>query len=194
MMHMAQLVLAFVFLLEMVLKLAALGTLYFRSLKNVFDMLSTLATSVVVVVVYVPNALSSNCPLFPPASLHTPPSRSQVPNAVSDARFIRIVLLLRLLRLLRLLSWSPHVRFVASTFVAVLPDARAILMLLFVLLYAFSALGLELFGGMINHDTARPQAALLANTSFAEANYYANNFNDLASGVVTCFELLLLNK
>ena len=28
----------------------------------------------------------------------------------------------------------------------------------------------------------------------AQANYYANNFNDLASGLVVCFELLVVNN
>ena len=30
--------------------------------------------------------------------------------------------------------------------------------------------------------------------SLRQANYYANNFNDLTSGFVTCFELLLVNN
>ena len=66
--------------------------------------------------------------------------------------------------------------------------------LLFVLMYAFSALGTQLFGGLINRDPTRPQAALLGNSSFGASDYYANNFNDMASGFVVCFELLVLNN
>ena len=69
-----------------------------------------------------------------------------IPNAISDARYIRFVLLLRLLRLLRLLAWSPHVRFVSSTFLATLPEAQRLLQTLFILLYLFASLGLELYG------------------------------------------------
>ena len=165
-----ELVLSCIFVLEMGLKLAALGWReYTRSLKNVFDALSTVATFAVVVIVY-------------------------VPNAVSDARLIRFVLLMRLLRLLRLLSWSPHVRFVSSTFVATLPQAGRLLQCLFVLLFFFSALGVELYGGRINLDPQRPEFAKLANTTYAANGYFANNFNDLFSGAVTCFELLLVNN
>ena len=165
-----ELTLSFLFLLEMIVKLAALGTRsYFRSLKNTFDAISTISTVATVYIVY-------------------------LPNAIDDARFIRFVLLLRLLRLLRLLSWSPQVRFVASTFIAILPDAHKLLQMLFVLLYTFASIGLALFGGLINRDPSRPELLLLANTSFAASDYWANNFNDLASGVVLCFELLLVNN
>ena len=165
-----ELLLSVLFLVEVVVKLLALGwDEYTRSLKNVFDALATLSTCAVVVVVY-------------------------VPNAVSDSRYIRLVLLMRLLRLLRLLSLSPHVRFVSSTFLATLPQAQQLLKLLFVLLYVFAALGVELYGGRINLDPNSPELALLMNTTYVASGYYANNFNDLASGFVTCFELLLVNN
>ncbi|KAL3904470.1 MAG: hypothetical protein SGPRY_011271, partial [Prymnesium sp.] len=35
---------------------------------------------------------------------------------------------------------------------------------------------------------------LLANSTFGTSGYYPNNFNDLASGVVTLFELLVVNN
>ena len=165
-----ELVFSTLFLIEMAVKLAALGwTDYTRSLKNMFDATVTVATTVIAAVVY-------------------------FPNEISDSRYIRFVLLMRLLRLLRLLSWSPHVRFVSSTFLAVLPDARRLLLMLFCLLYFFSALGLQLYGGKINRDPTQPEFAILANTTFASADYFDNNFNDLASGFVTCFELLLVNN
>ena len=142
---------------------------YFLSLKNAFDAASTLATCAVVIIVY-------------------------VPNAISDARFIRLVLSLRLLRLLRLLNLSSQVRFVASTFVTALPDASKLLQMLFVFFYLYSNLGCVIFGGLINLDPTRTEAARLENSAFGQANYYANNFNDLASGMVTCFELMIINN
>jgi len=152
------------------LKLLALGWReYTRSLKNWLDAVVTLATFVVVIVVY-------------------------VPNTVSDARFIRLTLLLRLLRLLRVLDNFSIVRFVSSTFLATLPEARKLGHMMFIVLYFFSVLGLELFGGKINTDPAQPELALLANTTFAASDYYPMNFNDLASGFVTCFALLIVNN
>ena len=34
----------------------------------------------------------------------------------------------------------------------------------------------------------------MANSSFGLADYYPNNFNDVASGIVTLFELLIVNN
>jgi hypothetical protein len=49
----------------------------------------------------------------------------------------------------------------------------------------------QLFGGRINYG---PQKEVLQASTFGELNYYANNFNDLASGMVLCFELLYVNN
>ena len=51
-------------------------------------------------------------------------------------------------------------------------------------------------GGLINKG---PQlATLTANSSFGVYNlsgeYWANNFNDISSGMVVCFELLVVNN
>ena len=53
--------------------------------------------------------------------------------------------------------------------------------------YAF--VGISAFGGIINFNNT-----LLQNTTFAADDYWANNFNDLASALVTLFELLMVNN
>ena len=63
----------------------------------------------------------------------------------------------------------PQVRFISETFLKMAPEATQLLKLLFTLVYAFSALGIGLFGGLINTDPDAPQAALLANSSFGQA-------------------------
>ena len=165
-----ELAFAAAFALEMALKLAALGwSKYMGSLKNTFDALVTVASCVVATIVY-------------------------VPNAFNDSRLIRLVLLTRLLRLLRLLHWSVHVRSVSVTFLYAWPQAVKLGKMLFCMHYAFGALGVFCFGGLINTDSQRAEFALLQASSFGKANYYPNNYNDLASGFVTCFELLIVNN
>ena len=51
------------------------------------------------------------------------------------------------------------------------PAPGQVARLLFVLIYGFSALGMQLFGGLINRSPHRPQAAQLGNSSFGEADY-----------------------
>jgi hypothetical protein len=108
--------------------------------------------------------------------------------AARAARFIRYVMMLRVLRLARLLGKVPSVAFIARTFLSMLPSLSNLLKVLFCIIYVFAALGVAVFGGSINTDPANPRNASLANSDFGQANYYPNNFNDLFSGFVTCFE------
>merc|ERR1719247_3155789 len=61
-------------------------------------------------------------------------------------------------------------------------------------MFTFSVLGMQLFGGVINTDPKSPYSAPLADTDYAQADYFANNFNDMPSGMVTLFELLVVNN
>ena len=62
------------------------------------------------------------------------------------------------------------------------------------IVFAFAALGVELFGGLINRDPAAPQYAILNQTDFGAAEYWPNSCNDLASCCVVNFELLIVNN
>jgi hypothetical protein len=58
----------------------------------------------------------------------------------------------------------------------------------------------QIFGGIITIDRTSglvitpEQALALADSDFGQSNYYANSFNDLPSGFVTLFELLVVNN
>jgi len=69
--------------------------------------------------------------------------------------------------------------------------AFKLVQLLLIMQLLFSAVGMQAFGGLINYG---PQRAALEKSTFGSSNYYANNFNDLASGMVVCFELLVVNN
>ena len=109
------------------------------------------------------------------------------------------MLSLRLLRLLRLLA---HVRAFARTFATLLKASPAALKLLKTVgihVFFFAVLGNQLFGGVITRDRSgavitREQADALAASAFGQADYYANSFNDLLSGAVTLFELMVVNN
>jgi len=61
-------------------------------------------------------------------------------------------------------------------------------------MYTFAVAGVQIFGGVINTDPSSPYADAVAATDFGQLDYYANNFNDMASGMVTLFELLVVNN
>jgi len=97
---------------------------------------------------------------------------------------LRALLLLRLLRLLRLLALSPRFRLLLE---AVRATARAtlhFLWLLFIVLFFFAAVGLEIFGGKWFEG-----AVCLEGSSYSRLGYHALNFNDLPSALVTCWVL-----
>ena len=106
---------------------------------------------------------------------------------------VRYVLTLRLGRFLRLLGIIPQVVLVVDTFVHMIPAASKLLKVLFACMYTISSLGVVLFGGLINKG---PQLKTLQQNAsdFYEADYFANNFNDVGSGMIVCFELLVVNN
>lgn len=53
----------------------------------------------------------------------------------------------------------------------------------------YTYLGIALFGGRI-----RISNPLLNGTQYARAGYYPNNFNDFPSGMITLFEILVVNN
>jgi hypothetical protein len=53
---------------------------------------------------------------------------------------------------------------------------------------------MQIFGGLITTNPTDPNYAKLNATDYGRSGYYANNFNDMWSGFVTLFELLVANN
>lgn len=156
--------------LEMSVKLLVLGwKRYFESYRNTFDGAITLL------------ALFATCYVY-------------YPNDFSDSRLIRYVVMARVLRLSRLLVAMKPFQIIGKTFVDILPAATRVIILLFCIMYAFSALGVHLFGGMITRDPQNPLSFRLKDTDFADDEYWANNFNDMLSAMNVLFNLLVVNN
>jgi len=60
---------------------------------------------------------------------------------------------------------------------------------LFFVFYLYSTVGVQIFGGRIRKDMHR-----LRHEAFGAGGYWANNFNDFASGLVVLFELMVVNN
>jgi len=123
-----------------------------------------------------------------------------LPNGFDDGSAVHALLALRLLRLVRLLAKVPAYREIFDTFTKLLPAAATLSGAFALVLFAFASLGMQLFGGVITTDLASglvltpQQARALAASEFGRADYYPNSFNDLPSGLVTLFELLVVNN
>ena len=132
------------------------------------------------------------------------------PNAYSDSRLIRFIVMARVLRLLRILTAMRPFQLIGSISAEILPAAASVLQFLFFLMYFFATLGVCLYGGMITRDPQNPLAYKLlgeggndSNTNttsgtggndFVDNDYWANNFNDVLSGINVLFNLLVVNN
>jgi len=94
-----------------------------------------------------------------------------------------MILTARVLRLMRLLTALKPFQLIGKISAEILPAAKSVIISLFLVLYFFAALGMGLYGGLITRDPSNPTSYLLLNTDFSESDYWANNFNDMISGM-----------
>ena len=95
---------------------------------------------------------------------------------------------------MRLLTALKPFQLLGRVSAVILPAATSVFMVLFVVLYFFAALGMLLYGGMITRDPDNPLSHLLLHTDFSDSEYWANNFNDVISGINVLFNLLVVNN
>ena len=159
-----------IYALEVVVKLTVFSwKRYIETTKNIFDFTITLLAIASSVIVY-------------------------YPNAISDSRIIRMIVMLRVLRLIRLLTAMKRFQLIISVSAEILPAARDVCLLLFLLMFLFSSIGMSLFGGLISRDPMSKLSYLILGTEFAESEYWGNNFNDMLSAMNVLFNLLVVNN
>ena len=90
----------------------------------------------------------------------------------------------RVLRLLRMMKYIPFLPPIVGTFMRMLPPAGTLLLVMLTTMYFFAVLGVQCFGGLINKNPSLAQFAVLRDSDFGESDYWANNFNDILSGMV----------
>jgi len=154
---------------EALLKIAVLGGKYWESFQNRFDFLCTSLSLVAMIMV-------------------------QTPMAGGNPLVSRLALQLRLLRLLRLLEMFPSFHVVMQAGAASISACQGIVQTMLAVMYIFSVIGTLLFGGVINQDPESPTYDAVKNSLFGANSYYPNNFNDLPSGMVCLFEILVVNN
>jgi len=159
-----------IYCVEAVVKVNVFGwKAYSESPKNMFDFTITVLAVASSVVVY-------------------------YPNQISDSRLIRMIVMARVLRLVRVLTAMKRFQLIGAVSVEILPAARDVLLVLFFLEYLFAVIGMNLYGGLITRDPSNPLAFLVLGTDFSENEYWANNFNDMISGLNVLFNLLVVNN
>jgi two pore calcium channel protein len=159
-----------IYCLEALLKIVALGwKTYIYSTRNAFDFIITVLALLASVYVY-------------------------YPNEFSNSLIIRYIVMTRVVRLVRIIIALPPFRLIGIIWYEILPYATSVICFLFFIMYFFSALGVELYGGMVTRDPNNPLSYLILDTDFSDNDYWANNFNDIISAFNVLFNLLVVNN
>lgn len=106
---------------------------------------------------------------------------------------VRMFILLRLLRLLALVADISHFRLLGRTVCVAGAVSLPLLTLLFLCIFSFSSLGVQLFGGLLWKGNPALNPELNPSVSAFVANQYmALNFNDVASGCLALFSAMVV--
>ncbi|GLJ17076.1 hypothetical protein SUGI_0295400 [Cryptomeria japonica] len=108
---------------------------------------------------------------------------------LSNAEWIRYLLIARLLRLTRILIRIPRYRGIMETFFTLIPSLTSYIGLIFCVMCLYCSLGSQLFGGLVYEGNPK-----LEGTTLLESDYLVFNFNDYPSGMVTLFNLMVMGN
>jgi hypothetical protein len=115
---------------------------------------------------------------------------------------LRVVIFARLLRLLRIFVDVDEFSLYFQQLFSMLPALRRLALTLFLIMFAYSVVGVAMFGGKISIDNlqyADSPADKAGNggdqgQAFEAAHYWSNNFNDVLMGIVTLWTVLIGNN
>mmetsp|Transcript_4837 Transcript_4837/g.8702 ORF Transcript_4837/g.8702 Transcript_4837/m.8702 type:complete len:291 (-) Transcript_4837:172-1044(-) len=117
------------------------------------------------------------------------------PNAFNDTRLIEFIVMARVLRLSRLIFAIDKFQVFGMISLEIIPAATSVFVVLLFLAYSFAAIGMLLFGGVISRDPNNLHyQSLMEADDFVDNEYWANNFNDMISGMNVLFNMLVVNN
>lgn len=112
-----------------------------------------------------------------------------LPNDFNNRQAIRFIMFARTLRIVRLFSDFDTFSVIFAAFFDLAPAFSKLGTVLLLIMSMFGQIAIPLFGGDIYEGNPA-----LVNSTFAESNYFANNFNDFGSSMMTLFVLLIVNN
>lgn len=154
-----------IFLLELVVKLIALGPhIYFKSLMNIFD-----AAVVVISLIEVAIIISMS-------SVNKFEALSE--SRTSALRALRILRMFRVLRVTRILRTMKFMKVIVAVVVETAEQYTYVALTLLIFLFIYSLLGMQIYAGKLIYDGASPRL----------------NFDNFASAFLTLFQLLTMEN
>ncbi|CAE7869953.1 TPC1 [Symbiodinium microadriaticum] len=158
------------FVLEMSLRMLVLGPARFwyrAPHRNRFDFVSNAMLIIMEVAAYVYSSCQKKAPDY----------------------LVRTILVIHIMRSVCLAQRLKPLRYLVALVVRLLPLYSRLGMVLLSTFYIFATIGEPLFGGRLYKGNPR-----LQNSFFAASHYWALNFNDILSGFVTLFSIMMVNN
>lgn len=175
------------YVLEQILKLIGLGCKgYFRALGNVYEGILTFTLVVLEVIII----------SFSEEEVKLDDSTSSVFHYDTVIRIINIVIVFRFLRIV---AHVKSLRILIGIIIDLFRNLSGFAGLMIIAYYLFALLGMELFED-VDGFTNKPVSST-NNTSWADVcgtydnlSYFANNFHDFASSLVTLWDIMVVNN
>ena len=104
-------------------------------------------------------------------------------------KLFEVIVFVRLLKLLTLLYEVQVMRIIFETLRNLLGPLKNLLAVMITIMYVFTEIGMAIFGGQVT-----TKSSSIVHDSSIPDNYYLMNFNDLLSGMVTLFVLIVVNN
>jgi hypothetical protein len=123
---------AFIFNVECVFKIIGLGKKYFGTSWNRFDFIIVIGTDVGLLMTFI-----------------------KVIDLSAAATVIRGI---RIMRVFRIIKSAKNIRIILDTLVNIIPQIGNVMSLIFLLIYIFATLGVNLFSGVMPHDQITERA------------------------------------
>jgi hypothetical protein len=122
--------------------------------------------------------------------------------ARDNRKIADVFLLVRAVRTLRVLRMNMQFRIISATVVQISPALLRYLAVLVALFYAFAVVGMELFAGMLSRDCYPDELAAaceqriwrIQHSSYGVNHYWSNNFSSLSSALVVLFQQMVVNN
>ena len=174
------------YILEQTLKLIGYGLKgYFQSFGNVYEGSLTLILVVIEIMV-----ISCSKGAFA--------THSNRNNLFHYATAIRVMNIVIVFRLLRIVAHVQRLRILISIIIDLFKNLRGFAGLMVIIYYIFALLGMSLFPDVdgesqkLDEDTGDSWSNTCG--TFDNLNYYANNFHDFGSSVVTLWDVMVVNN
>ena len=180
------LVFVFYYILEQILKLIGYGFKgYFKSFGNVYEGSLTIILVVIEILII---ACSRG-------ALASHRSQSEIFHYDTAIRIMNIVIVLRLLRIV---AHIQRLRILISIIIDLFRNLSGFAGLMVIIYYIFALLGMSLFSDVdgesqkLDEDTGSSWSETCG--TYDNLNYYANNFHDFASSLVTLWDVMVVNN